>query len=344
MWKRPVGALRRRAGRLALAQLEQVAHGRPDDRVVERRGARQVGDAQVDPSDVQAVGGRALRLRERGLLGRRGVLADDVLGDACAGRSRGGRRARRAAARAGGPPAPPTSASISGSTASPPMSARSSAIVWATRAVSAARSSGSAHSAASRPARRPDAGPSGSMQRAQREQHVGQRLARDRALARHLVAAQRPGQLAAARRAPGDERAEGAQLVLLVGGDDDRLLAARGRGRRARRAATATRRCASRPAARSRHSPRRRGAAPSAAGAGARGRGRPGRVAGGRLPAHDDEQVGRRAPGAHRASAGASSGNASPCTSVSPSPSATSGEAISSPSSGAMTTVSVRPS
>ena len=55
-------------------------------------------------------------------------------------------------------------------------------------------------------------------------------------------------------------------------------------------------------------------------------------------------RCGRRAPGAHRASAGASSANASPCTSVSPSPRATSGEAISRPSSGAMTTVSVRPS
>ena len=42
-------------------------------------------------------------------------------------------------------------------------------------------------------------------------------------------------------------------------------------------------------------------------------------------------RCGRRAPGAQRASAGASSAKASPCTSVSPSPRATSGEAISTP-------------
>ena len=81
MWKRPVARCGAGPGRLALAQLDQVAHRRPDDRVVERRRAGEVGDAQVDAADVQAVGGRALRLRERGLLGP-GVLADDVLGDA----------------------------------------------------------------------------------------------------------------------------------------------------------------------------------------------------------------------------------------------------------------------
>ena len=89
--------------------------------------------------------------------------------------------------------------------------------VWATRSVSAARSSGSAHSAREPSRQAPGRRALGLEQRAQREQHVGQRLAGDRALAGHLEAAQRPGQLAAARRAPGDERAEGAQLVLLVG-------------------------------------------------------------------------------------------------------------------------------
>ena len=178
----------------------------------------------------------------------------------------------------------------------------------------------------------PGGGPLGLDQRAQREQDVGQRLAGDRALARHLVAAQRPGQLAAARRAPGDERAEGAQLVLLVGGDGDRLLAAAPEGaereRLPRRAARA--RPGQRPEADARavvEAQRRQQPAQAHAGVGDRRR-----VARRRPPsARRRAGAGGRAPGAHRASAGASSGNASPCTSVSPSPSASSGEAISKP-------------
>ena len=74
-------ALRRRAGRLALAQLEQVAHGRPDDGVVERRragrGPRRAGGRfgcagrwRTCPQATRAWPARP-----------RVVLADDVLGD-----------------------------------------------------------------------------------------------------------------------------------------------------------------------------------------------------------------------------------------------------------------------
>ena len=65
-------------------------------------------------------------------------------------------------------------------------------------------------------------------------------------------------------------------------------------------------------------------------------------VAGGGLPAQDGEQVRPVGAGAQTASPGASSANVSPRTSDRPSPSASSGDAISSPSSGAMTTVSAR--
>ena len=51
------------------------------------------------------------------------------------------------------------------------------------------------------------------------QQPVGQRLERARALAAELEAPQRPGELAAARGAAGDERAERAQRVLLVGAE-----------------------------------------------------------------------------------------------------------------------------
>ena len=51
-------------------------------------------------------------------------------------------------------------------------------------------------------------------QRAQRQQVVGQRLEQARALAAELVAAQRPRELAGARRAAGHQRDERAQLVL----------------------------------------------------------------------------------------------------------------------------------
>ena len=179
------------------------------------------------------------------------------------------------------------------------MSARSRAIVWATRAVSAARSSGSAHSARQPAGQAPGGRALGLDQRAQREQHVGQRLAGDRALARHLVAAQRPGELAAARRAPGDERAEGAQLVLLVGrrstiGSSPRAAEGAERERLPRRAAGA--RPGQRPEADARAVVEaQRGEQPAQAHAGVGDRRR---VAGGRLPAHDDEQV--RAPRARR--------------------------------------------
>ena len=54
-------------------------------------------------------------------------------------------------------------------------------------------------------------------QRAGGEQPVGERLDGAAALAAELEAAQRPGQLAGARRAAGDEPAERAQRVLLLG-------------------------------------------------------------------------------------------------------------------------------
>ena len=60
----------------------------------------------------------------------------------------------------------------------------------------------------------------GGKQRTQREQVVGEPVVR-RALAAHLEARQRPGQLAAARHPPPDEVAERAQLVLLAGLEDE---------------------------------------------------------------------------------------------------------------------------
>jgi hypothetical protein len=57
-------------------------------------------------------------------------------------------------------------------------------------------------------------------QRAQSQQHVGQRLAGPGAVGRQLEAPQRPGDLAAARRPAADQRQERAQLVLLLGRHD----------------------------------------------------------------------------------------------------------------------------
>jgi hypothetical protein len=73
-------------------------------------------------------------------------------------------------------------------------------------------------------------------QRPQREQVVRQSLRRARPagpLAGQLPAPQSPGHGAAARGAPLDEAAEGAQLVLLLGGDvDDAVAAYRSRTQR----------------------------------------------------------------------------------------------------------------
>jgi hypothetical protein len=49
-------AARRRPWKLARAQREQIGDLRPDDRLVERAAARDVGDAQVDAADVQVLG------------------------------------------------------------------------------------------------------------------------------------------------------------------------------------------------------------------------------------------------------------------------------------------------
>ena len=94
--------------------------------------------------------------------------------------------------------------------------ARSSATVSRSRRASASRSSGAAQIAASRSHMR--SSPSlRRQQRARRQQPVRERLPRRRALAAELEPAQRPRQLARARGAAGDQGAERAQRVLLLG-------------------------------------------------------------------------------------------------------------------------------
>ncbi len=91
-----------------------------------------------------------------------------------------------------------------------------------------------AHSAARRPGSRPLAGPSGSSSSAQREQVIGERLERALALAAELEARERPRELVAVGRAARDEVAEGAQLVLLLGGHDQHPVRAAARAERQR--------------------------------------------------------------------------------------------------------------
>ena len=104
--------------------------------------------------------------------------------------------------------------------------ARSSVAAWATRAARAARSSAVAHSAARRPGRRPDAGPSGSSSARRASRWSVSASAGTGAVAAHLVATQGPGDLAGARRAARDQRAERAQLVLLVDRHQQRVVEA----------------------------------------------------------------------------------------------------------------------
>ena len=77
-------------------------------------------------------------------------------------------------------------------------------------------------------------GPLGLEQRAQGEQMVAERLVGVGALAAQLEAPQRPRELVAVGRAPRDEVAEGAQLVLLLGGDDEHPVRAPARTERER--------------------------------------------------------------------------------------------------------------
>jgi hypothetical protein len=93
------------------------------------------------------------------------------------------------------------------------------------RSVSRARCSDVAHSAAI---------PLGLQQRAQAEQMVGERLVRVCALAPQLEPAQRPRELVAVGSTPRDEAAERAQLVLLLGGDDEHPVGTSARAQRDR--------------------------------------------------------------------------------------------------------------
>ena len=180
-------------------------------------------------------------------------------------------------------------------------------------------------------------------QRAQRQQVVGQRLEQARPLAAELVAAQRPGELAGARRAARDERDERAQLVL---GVRLRSRARRAGARRCRRSPSvhgpaplrshATGPSATRAGSNSRSalSSRRKRTRASVSGAGSPGSLVSVRHAStrGLVGARRPDGVGRRVRRAPRRA-----------TSDSPSPSAISGEAIRRPSSGATTTDSARP-
>ena len=128
-------------------------------------------------------------------------------------------------------------------------------------------------------------------ERAQREEVVAQRLGRDGAVAAHLEPPQRPRDLAAARGAAGDEAAERAQLVLLLGRDDERRVGAvADRAERERLPGAAA---GARPGERAEGEAAgleeaQRGEQPAQPDAGVGdGRG----VAGGRLPAQHGEQV-----------------------------------------------------
>src|SRR6202020_982429 len=70
--------------------------------------------------------------------------------------------------------------------------------------------------------------------RTHREQVVSERFPRTVALACELEAAQRPSEVVVVRRAPRDEGAERAQLVLLLGGDDEHPVRASARAERQR--------------------------------------------------------------------------------------------------------------
>ena len=189
-----------------------------------------------------------------------------------AARARGGRRGRRAASPAGSrrarrsAPRRPARAGRSPATA-----ARSSEIALAHAAAPRRRGPrAAAQIAAIRSAMPLVAGLVGvGEQRAAGEQPVGQRLDRARALAAELEAPQRPRQLAGARRAAGDERAERAQRVLLLGGEQAVVLSGGGSRWRAARPTRRCRPCAPRRSGRARARRRPTGAARSAGGAAA---------------------------------------------------------------------------
>ena len=194
-----------------------------------------------------------------------------------AGPGRDARTARRAGSPAGTTPTDATSSSTAGSgRTSPATTARSIAIARRSPAISSSRSSGVAQIAAIRSDRPLVADGVGlGEQRAGAQQPVGQRLERRAALAAQLEPAQRPGELARLRRPARDERAERAQLVLLLGRQQAVAGAAGAARWRAGSPATASRRCAPTRSGRARARPRPTAAARSAAGAAA---GRPARA------------------------------------------------------------------
>ena len=120
------------------------------------------------------------------------------------------------------------------STAAPAITARSSVYALVIRSVSCTRFSGVAHSAARRPASRPLEGPSGSSSARSASRWSLSASYGLCALAAQLEAPQRPGQLVAVGRAAGDEVAERAQLVLLLGGDDEHAVRTPARAQRER--------------------------------------------------------------------------------------------------------------
>ena len=132
-------------------------------------------------------------------------------------RGRGGRRGRRGGSPAGASRAPRRGASSAGSDARPAIAARSSATVSRSRRARSSRSSGAAQIAARRSHSRRRHCPGSPSSARAGEQPVREGLPRRRALAAQLEPPQRPRQLARARGAAGDQGAERAQRVLLLG-------------------------------------------------------------------------------------------------------------------------------